>query len=49
MKIVRNLKHVGQLRGGGVNQLLLGLNNYDYLKLFTQNLMTVTIMQGCKQ
>jgi hypothetical protein len=31
-----NRQSVGQLRGEGVNQLLLSLNNYAYFKLFTQ-------------
>jgi hypothetical protein len=39
---------VGQLRGG-VNQLLPCLNNNSYFKLFAENLMTITIMQGSKQ
>jgi hypothetical protein len=36
-------------RGGGVNQLLLCLNNYAHFKLFTEHSMTITIMQGSKQ
>jgi hypothetical protein len=43
---------VGQLRGGGgggLNQLLPCLNNYDYFKLFTKHSMTITVMQGSKQ
>jgi hypothetical protein len=40
---------VGQLRGGGVNQLLPFLNNYAYFKLFAEHLMTITIMQGGKK
>jgi hypothetical protein len=39
---------VGQLRGG-VNQLLLCLNNNAHFKLFTENLMMITIIQGSKQ
>jgi hypothetical protein len=35
--------------GGGVNQLLPCLDNYAYFKLFAENLMTITIMQGGKQ
>jgi hypothetical protein len=39
---------VGQL-SGGVNQLLLCLNNYSYFKLFTDHLMTIIIMHIGKQ
>jgi hypothetical protein len=41
--------HVGQLRGGGVNQLLPCLNNYASFKFFTRHSMIITIMQGNKQ
>jgi hypothetical protein len=40
--------YVGQLRGG-VNQLLLCLNNYAYFKFITELSMKITIMQGGKQ
>jgi hypothetical protein len=41
---------VGQLRGGGgLNQLLLCLNNYSHLNFFTEHSMKITLMQGSKQ
>jgi hypothetical protein len=40
---------VGQLRGGGVNQLSLSLNNYAHFKFITKLSMMITIMQGSKQ
>jgi hypothetical protein len=44
------LPPVEQLRGGGgVNQLLLCLNNYASFKIFTRHSMMITIMQGNKQ
>jgi hypothetical protein len=39
---------VGQLRGG-VNQLLLCLNNYSHFELFIEHSMMITIKQGSKQ
>jgi hypothetical protein len=39
--------NVGQLRGG-VNQLLLCLNNYTHFKLFTEHSITITMIQGSK-
>jgi len=40
---------VGQLRGWGVNQLLLSLNNYAHFNFITELSMMITIMQGSKQ
>jgi hypothetical protein len=40
---------IGQLRGGGVNQLLPCLNNYASFNIFTRNSMIITIMQRNKQ
>jgi hypothetical protein len=48
IKEPENNVYVGQLRGG-VNQLLLFLNNYTYFKFFTEHSMTITIMQASKK
>ena len=47
-RVMRIRRSVGQMRGG-VNQLLLCLNNYASFKFFTRHSMIITIMQENKQ